>query len=491
MAIINRLRNAWVALREGMPDPGPDAGAALREAYGVTIDDDEDQWRPLTGQTERDLSPLTQERMQKLALYQWESNLLANRLIELPLAYLLAEGVRLAAEDPDAQEALNRFWSDPINAMDLHLVEHVRELALFGEQCWPAFVSHDGHVRLGYLDPALIANVVTDPDNAKQPIGIVTRKDKRGNARRYRVIVNGDDEELFTPRTVAIRETFTDGECFYFRINGLSNGRRGRSDLLAQIDWLDAYDQFLFGEVDRSQFLRAFVWDVTLKGATPEEVKARARQITAPKPGSTRVHNDSEEWQAVTPALQAGDMSETARLFRNHVAGGATIPEHWYGGGGDVNRSTGESMGEPTFKVFSMRQRHIGYMLVEVGRYVVRQALGGGRALDWADPRLAEIRAEWPEMTAKDTSRYASALAQVAVAVLSLIDGGLLGRADGLRVIAQVADRLGVDIDPASALAAAEEEASVRAEADVFTTPPDDDPDAPAGGDPGASGATA
>ena len=31
--------------------------------------------------------------MQKLAEHLWQSNLLANRLVELPLAYLLAEGV--------------------------------------------------------------------------------------------------------------------------------------------------------------------------------------------------------------------------------------------------------------------------------------------------------------------------------------------------------------------------------------------------------------
>ena len=38
------------------------------------------------GQNERDLSPLGQDRMQRLAEYLWQSNLLANRLVELPLA---------------------------------------------------------------------------------------------------------------------------------------------------------------------------------------------------------------------------------------------------------------------------------------------------------------------------------------------------------------------------------------------------------------------
>jgi hypothetical protein len=93
----------------------------MREAYGLTIDKDEDNWRPLTGDTLRDLSPITQARMRKMALYLWESNPLANRLIELPVAYLLAEGVRLTCKDEDSQKLLDRFWKDPINSMNLKL----------------------------------------------------------------------------------------------------------------------------------------------------------------------------------------------------------------------------------------------------------------------------------------------------------------------------------------------------------------------------------
>ena len=53
--------------------------------------------------------------MQKLAECLWQSNLLANRLVELPLAYLLAEGVTLQCRRRTHQELLNTFWSDPIN----------------------------------------------------------------------------------------------------------------------------------------------------------------------------------------------------------------------------------------------------------------------------------------------------------------------------------------------------------------------------------------
>lgn len=458
--------------------------AVLREAAGVTVDDDEDQWRKLTGTTNRDLPQLTQQRMQELALYLWEANLLANRLIELPLAFMLAEGVRLVADDPIVQEWLDRFWHDPINQMDLKLIKKARELALFGEQCYPAFVNAlTGQVRLGYLDPALIETVVTDPDNGEQPIGIVTRKNAQGRAKRYRVIVNGPETDLFTLRTQTIRQTFADGECFYFAVNDFSNGRRGRSDLLAQIDWLDAYDQFMFGELERAGFTRAFIWDVTLTGATPDEVKARAKTITAPRANSVRVHNEQEKWTAESPTLQAVDSAENARLFRNHILGGGTIPEHWFGGASDVNRASGDSMGEPTFKMFVMRQTFIGYMIESIGHYVIRQRelAESSREPDLWDP-IYQIHVQWPEMVPRDTTKYAAALQQVTASVGVAIDRGILTEATGLRMLENIAGRLGVEFDAAEELETARKEAQKKKEADVFTAPVDgmDDPTNPA-----------
>lgn len=453
---------------------GEASDARVVEASGATVDpDDEEGWRRLSGDANRDLSPLSQERMRETALYLWDANLLANRIIELPLAYMLAEGVELRATEPEMQETIERFWSDPINSMDVKLPKKVRELAIFGEQVWPTFVNEmSGHVRLGYLDPALIETVVVDPDNPEQPIGIVTVKDRKGRALRYRVIVNGP-ETVFTQRTQAIRETFADGEAFFFTVNDLSVSRRGRSDLRAPADWVDGYDQFLFGEIERYNFLRAFVWDVTITGADDTKIKQKAREIKPPTPGSVRVHNDSEKWQAVSPEIGAYESAAAGRLFRNHVLGGATIPEHWFGGGGDVNRATGDSMGEPTFKAFSMRQRFLKHMLESVGRYVIRQKLIAETGEpDWWDARLA-CEAVFPEMTARDTTKYAAALTQVVTAVNSAIDAGRMGDETGVALIAAVAGRLGVEIDPEAELVAARKGKLKRQEEDSFTGPGD------------------
>ncbi|MBS3021395.1 hypothetical protein DJFAAGMI_04167 [Comamonas sp. PE63] len=456
----------------------------MREAASAQGNSDEG-WRKLSGGgldslNDRDLAPMAQDRMQKLAEYLWQSNLLANRLTELPLAYLLAEGVTLQCQDEEHQALLNTFWTDPINNWPLKLQGRVRALGLLGEQCYIANVRDgDGFVRLGYLDPRQIATVVNDPGNPEQPIGVITKRDNRGRQYKYRVIVLGEDAELFSENTCRIRaDEFTDGECLLYQLNKFPNGSRGRSDLLGQMDWLDAYDEFLFNELDRIGYLRSFVWDVELKGADDAKVKEYEKTFVPPAPNSTFVHNDSVTLEAKSPSLQAADTSESARLLRNHVLGGSTMPEHWFGGGGDVNRAAASEMGEPTFKMYSMRQSFLKIMLEEIGRHVLLcQARTQGVTPDWSEEKW-QVTAVFPELLNRDVTKFASAMQTLAASVVQMIEAGLMTEETALKIVADVAQRFGQDFDAKAELEAARKEAAERkakrdAE-DVFTNLPAD-----------------
>lgn len=436
------------------------------ESVGISVE--EEGFTKLTGNKDRSLSSLTQERMQELAVFLWKSNPLANRIIELPLVYLLAEGVTMNVQDETAQQWLNEFWNDPINQMDIKLPKKVREMSLFGEQCWPVFKNPtNGAVRLGYLDPGLIKEVKTDPDNTEQPIGVVTKAlGRKRKSKKYRIIVPGS-ENIFGEEAKKIREEFNDGECFYFNINALSSSSRGLSDLLATMDWLDLYDKALFGEVERWDALRSFIWDVTLRGATEETVKKRASEIEVPSSGGVRVHNDAETWQAVTPDLQAANGAENARTVRNHILGGSTLPEHWYGGGGDVNRSTADEMGEPTFKTFKFRQTEWKHILETVCFYAVYSRLEKTGNIP-EDLRNYRPVAQFPELTHRDTSVYAAALQQTVVAVGIAVEKSMMTEETAVAVIGSMISRIGIEVNPAKELEQARAKARIQAEDDIF-----------------------
>lgn len=461
--------------------------SAVREAAGVFSDDEDAGWRRLGGSTRRrDLTPVRQDQMQKAAAYLWEANSLANRLIELPLAYLLAEGVKLECADPEHQKWLDAFWNDPINVMDLRLPTYARELALFGELCLPAYVNDiNGHVRLGYLDASLIADVMVDPGNASQPIGVRTVKDAEGKVLEFRTIVRGEDEELFAEAARALRASYQAGDAFYFAVNKFAAGRRGRSDLIAQMDYLDAYDQFIFDSMERAEDLDAFVWDVELEGATPEQVKEKAGEITRPGRNSVRVHNSQEKWTALAPDVKAADRAESARMFRNHALGGATVPEHWFGGGGDVNRGAASEMGEPFFKLATARQTQLRHLLQEMGAYVLWQrASRAGQVPDWGDEAW-KVVAKFPEMVTRDVTKLAAALQSAVAAVSAALGEKLISRETALQIIAIAARRLDVTIDPEAELAKVMEEDPPEPEDDArpgqrASVPDLDDDDGPA-----------
>lgn len=451
----------------------------MAEAAGATSTRAEEGWTRLGDDERRDLSPLSQARMQKLALRLWESNMLARQIVELPIAYLLAEGVRVVADDELVQDWLDEWWRDPITDFPRRLPALVRDARLTGEVAWPLFGDpNSGHVRVGWLDPCRIEKVVLDPDNASQPIGIVTQRDAKGRYLKYRVTVGGP-ETVFADRARRARESFEDGDILYWQLHAPAGAARGRSVLLAAIDWLDAYERHLYGEIDRAEFLRAYVWDVTLSGANAEEVAARAAKIAAPAPGSVRVHNEQEAWASLAPQLGGGDLTEVSRLFRNHLLGGAGLPEHWFGGGGDVNRATAAEMGSPTYKLLAMEQRAWTEVLRRAAEYAVSRRLdpSGQSWIDPADPQTA-IRVEWPEMVTEDTSRFAAALAQAVGAAGAALDRGLLSEATAVGIVVAAASRLGLEIDPEQELAAAQTEAASRAERqareDTFSVPPDD-----------------
>jgi hypothetical protein len=391
----------------------------------------------------RDLHPPLHARMQQVAYYLYLVNPLAHRIVEYTRNYVVGDGVKVTAEDARVQQVIRRFWNDPVNRMDRMLAESVKELSIFGEQCWQTAVNPvDGRVRLGYLDPAEIEAIewgelrmggASDP-LVSLPVAVIRRDSGAGRLRIVRL-----DEDPAS-------ETFgrLTGDCFYFAINKARSASRGVSDLFAIGDYLDGYDKMLFGMIDRVGFSNAFVWDVLLKGATEETVQQWLKEQRPPRPGSVRVHNEQVEWKAVSPDLKAADFNEAARAIKNMNLAGAGFPEHWFADGGNVNRASALEMGEPTLRNLLERQGLVSFMLRELIEFVIDQAVAAGTLPEGID---RDFTVEMPEMSIRDLNRASQALSQVATSVVELRRAGLIDRETAQQMVASAAMQLGVEMD--------------------------------------------
>ncbi len=357
---------------------------------GEGVDADDHLFRSLTGSGDRDLSPDRQDRAIRTAYILYKTNPLAFRLTEDLKDWVIGKGITYAHAQPLLQRVLDNHWNDWVNAWDIHQHALVRDLGLFGELCLPVFVNRaDGHVRLGVLDAEKIAQVKTDPGNARITAAVVRKGRERVEARTLAVIL--PDE-----KPVSLSFGRLVGDCFYFAVNKTSTAARGTPDLMALADFLDAYDQFLFDDMERTVLAKRFIFDLTVDGADAKKLREKAAMLKDLRPGAVYAHNRHENLQAVTPNLDHQDNSRAAREFRGHIIGGAGFAEHFFGRGEDVNRATAAEMADPIIKRIKSRQRFVAHMIERVFRFVLDQW--------WTfNP---EMRASVsPELTASDPDR--------------------------------------------------------------------------------------
>lgn len=443
----------------------------IKEAYGSTSSNEDAGFRPVTGNTvDRDLSPVTQDKMQNIAAWLYDSDPIAKRIIDLKRDFLVGEPVIVKAVDEDVDKVVQEFWKDPINNMDLFVPDIARDLGLFGEQAIPAFVnSVNGHVRLGYIDPCMIEKIIVNPDNCRESIGLttkklgddyseLTKKDEtfiakwragqgvpeaiKSSQRTYKIVStnrNPNDQENFEK---------LEGDVFYFAINKVTNATRGRSDLLALADWIHNYETFLFNRIERARILNCFLWDVELQGMNPKQIEDWMAKQGLPRPGSIRAHNEKVKWTTVSPQLESSDASNEAGMFRSHIAGGAGIPVHWLGGGEGLTRATALEMSTPVFKHLKQRQLYLKFILESMVSFVIDRAIVAGVLKKDVNKKFALT---FPALSQKDLLSLANTLTGIASSLVLAKDAKLITPEEASKHLRMVLNLLGGDISaPAS-----------------------------------------
>ena len=394
-------------------------------------------WRAITEDARRDLTPLTQERMQEIAFHLYDTNPLAHRLLELTKDFVVGEGITFSAEDPEVEKVLQEFWNDPVNAWNLKQGQRVLELGLYGEQFYPVAVNDvDGKVRMGYLDPAAVAKVISDPENV-EVVRQVKRKGTMTQVQKTYEVVNLDGD--LKSKTYG----YLVGDIFFFAINKVANALRGRSDLFSLADWIDGYDQFLFNRLERSHLMNVFLWDVTLEGYNQRQIDDWLKEQGLPKPASMRAHNEKVKWKAIVPELGAHDASEEAKLFRNMILGGAGDPPHWFAGGEGITRATALEMATPVMKRLKTRQRYFRYMIELIFLFVIHQAIIHKRLKREVNQSYTVAL---PKLLEKDIYTLSLGLKFIMEALAKGMEKEWITEKDARRIYAYMMSQLGLEI---------------------------------------------
>jgi len=423
--------------------------ARMARPWSLDVDPHNDGYRRLSdGQTQerRDLSPMNQDLMLSLAYYLYDTSGLVKRFVRDTKNFILGEGISYRVDNDergDAKSILDEFWNDSINLMPMRLEKRIEFLGLLGEQCWAATVNpHNGRVWLSYIDPENIATVVP-VKNFAEMAGEVRLQNAGGlSSGRFSVV-----REELDPRNKHYGRLT--GECFFFAINNPPNGSRGRSDMIHLFDFINGFEEGLFDELDRLKFIKSFIWDVSLDGASEEDIKDFLdKNKKPPKSGSLRAHNERVTWTAVAPDLKMADNKNFFDLMKTYLAASMNRPDSWLGSGGKAYQTEADLMGEPTFKDLGSRQRYVKYMLEYVLKFVLDQAIIHGR-LKETEKKPYKITVEMPEMSIKDVKKTVDGLFTLAQSLMIAETQGWVTTETAATIYASVATNTGVEISAA------------------------------------------
>jgi hypothetical protein len=341
-------------------------------------------WRRLSDTFfQKDVILSTYLEIHNLCYEAYNANPLAFSIIELTTSFVLGEGITVSASNRRVQQIIEDFWHHPENRMDERIYSLCTELSLYGEQFIHFFVNkYDGSVVIRQIDPSLIDQIETDPEDIEKPLRYHRRPIAQTSMNDAAHRTPGIVGKLDTAQPQDTQGTWfkAGDEVIHIAINKVSNAKRGKSDLATLLPWLRRYKDWLTDRVRINKFKTAFLWDVKLHGADKKTIDRKRMEYTRPpEPGSVIIHNDAETWSAIDPKINANDASEDGRAIKLMVAIGATLPEHYLSDGDNGNRATASEMSLPTLLKFKRRQRVMRYMLQVIIDRVLKEAQKAGK----------------------------------------------------------------------------------------------------------------
>ena len=376
-----------------------------RQALKAT---DDAWWRQVAGGPAGAAERPWHSRREELeaALAAWRENPLARRIVGLTTDYVLGDGITVRSDEPAVERWVRAFWDHPQNHMAGRLPGWCDELSRAGE----LFVvlsrnPADGMSYVRTVPASRIDRIETDADDAERVL-------------RYHELAGG---ELLSGRWwPAAGEAGAEVEqvMLHFAINRPAGALRGEGDLTPILRWLEHYASWLEDRVRVNRLKSAFVWQVTLSGATAAQVAAkRAQYGRPPAPGSIIITNENERWQAVQPRIDAESVEADGKAIRLMAAAGAGVPLHFLSEGESATRATAAEMGDPTLRHYRRRQMELCGMVVELCAAAYRRAALVGAAPALEDLRL---RASAPEIARDDNESLARAAAQMVQALTTM-----------------------------------------------------------------------
>lgn len=356
-------------------------------------------WWRMTTALQTEFSREGLRRIIALSRLMYLKSPLINRAVTLQSFYVWGQGVSVKAEHPDVDAVVQRFWDDPKNQVELtgHQARTLKEAELqtTGNLCFVCFTNRaTGRVRLRTIDVDEITDIITNPEDRKDPwlyrrewTATTLAADGRQRTETHTAYYpDWRYHPTARPASVGGVPVMWDTPVYHVKVGGLPTMRFGVPETYQALDWARAYKEFLEDWHSIVKAYARFAWNLQVKGGRGAIAAAKSRLGTTqnaaagtvesnppPLPGSTFI---AGEGATLTPVRTAGatTSAEDGRRSLLMVAAATGLPESFFGDVSVGTLATARSLDRPTELKFRDRQTLWADVLRDIIDYVIDRA---------------------------------------------------------------------------------------------------------------------
>ena len=442
---------------------GSRARTVVVEAADVWGDDDGHLYRPaIAGGDARqpnDITETERAKQRRIARQMYFVDPVGGGILDALVARVIGAGVTFIAADSDVQKVIDGFVGDPDNDLGGNLERFAKELQAFGELFIPIALNPvNADVKLGYLDPDDIEDIVWKRGDKKKALAFIERPDLTGKRRlwviphpsplwgnhypphpaltaeRERFAVNDElgqqivlpnDGKAVLPEIQGLLDKYGDamivaGYAFYHRTGGFVSGR-GRGIYERIGSWCKQVGDFMFGQVRNLVLQQRYFMECIVDGGDEEvEAKVDELQKSPPVPGGVIVHSNREQWNMLSPDLsQASNIDTVMQSLLGIIGISVNMPPHELSDEGGATRSTAAEARSVSINRAKRFQREIAAMLRAWIGYAIDQKVHRKQLPGVQDTSFDVIL---PELDARDETETANALQALTLAMVTALD---------------------------------------------------------------------
>lgn len=309
-------------------------------------------------------------RMHSASFYAYHNDPHAKAIISILRDFTLGRGFRVDSEDKEALALWHAF--SEVNDLQCMMEQVATELPIYGEELLWWLPNQEANItyqlrpgdtaptallpRVKLIDPSNIVEIITYPEDISRRIAYIWLAPTQ-----FQIYTKGQKSDQVQPSLKFIYRQIPADQVDHFTINGVSNEKRGRSDLFPVLGYLkrlrDAVDYEMIAHMKQS----AWAIDTSIEGSQSDidaYIQSQVALGTITQAGSEFVHTSKIKREFVSPQSGSGGSEEIFKWCLSMISAGTQIPVSYFGThlSGGQTRASAVVATEPVAKKFEMRQ---------------------------------------------------------------------------------------------------------------------------------------